>query len=186
MNKLANMRHWSERMGPGFGMSRPNMNMTAITPQHKPVHGSSPILSPTSAETPIHYSFNVPFASDLAGPNVEDILRGGRAMDTPSRRARRRPDLRIASSRPERYESEEAVQRPHGRPSTHRSLCQIVRTQTCQRTSHECVPLRKPGAGPQEQRDHSQRHAAGTGKTRTRCCINTGADTFQAMYSGGC
>jgi hypothetical protein len=61
-------------MGPGFGMSRPNMNMTAITPQHKPVHGSSPILSPTSAETPIHYSFNVPFASDLAGPNVEDIL----------------------------------------------------------------------------------------------------------------
>ncbi len=24
MNKLANMRHWSERMGPGFGMSRPN------------------------------------------------------------------------------------------------------------------------------------------------------------------
>jgi hypothetical protein len=74
MNKLANMRHWSERMGPGFGMSRPNMNMTAITPQHKPVHGSSPILSPTSAETPIHYSFNVPFASELAGPNVEDIL----------------------------------------------------------------------------------------------------------------
>ena len=74
MNKLANMRHWSERMGPGFGMSRPNMNMTAITPQHKPAHGSSPILSPTSAETPIHYSFNVPFASDLAGPNVEDIL----------------------------------------------------------------------------------------------------------------
>ncbi|KAE8444508.1 hypothetical protein EG329_000492 [Mollisiaceae sp. DMI_Dod_QoI] len=74
MNKLANMRHWSERMGPGFGMSRPNMNMTAITPQHKPTHGSSPILSPTAAETPIHYSFNVPFASDLAGPNVEDIL----------------------------------------------------------------------------------------------------------------
>jgi hypothetical protein len=74
MNKLANMRHWSERMGPGFGMSRPNMNMTAITPQHKGINGSSPILSPTSAETPIHYSFNVPFASDLAGPNVEDIL----------------------------------------------------------------------------------------------------------------
>lgn len=74
MNKLANMRHWSERMGPGFGMSRPNMNMTSIAPQHKPPHGSSPILSPTSAETPIHYSFNVPFASDLAGPNIEDIL----------------------------------------------------------------------------------------------------------------
>lgn len=50
------------------------MNMTAIAPQHKATHGSSPILSPTAAETPIHYSFNVPFASDLAGPNVEDIL----------------------------------------------------------------------------------------------------------------
>ncbi|KAH6673593.1 hypothetical protein B0J14DRAFT_480829 [Halenospora varia] len=75
MNKLANMRHWSERMGPGFGMSRqPNMNMTAITPQHKATHGASPILSPTSEQAHIHYSFNVPFASDLAGPNTEDIL----------------------------------------------------------------------------------------------------------------
>ncbi len=73
MNKLANMRHWS---GPGFGMSRPNMAMTNIVPnpQHKTLNGSSPILSPTQAETPIHYSFNVPFASDLAGPNIEDIL----------------------------------------------------------------------------------------------------------------
>lgn len=69
------MRHWSERMAPfGQSMSRPNMNMTSMTPQHKPPHGASPILSPTSADTPIHYSFNVPFASDLAGPNVEDIL----------------------------------------------------------------------------------------------------------------
>jgi hypothetical protein len=60
-------------MGPGFGMSRPNMNMTAITPQNKATH-ASPILSPTSADSTIHYSFNVPFASDLAGPNTEDIL----------------------------------------------------------------------------------------------------------------
>ncbi|PBP24747.1 KH domain-containing protein [Diplocarpon rosae] len=74
MNKLANMRHWS---GPGFGMSRPNMVMTANmlpNPQHKTLNGASPVLSPTQAETPIHYSFNVPFASDLAGPNIEDIL----------------------------------------------------------------------------------------------------------------
>jgi hypothetical protein len=76
MNKLANlggnMRHWS---GPGFGMSRPNMNgMTSMTPHSKPTHASSPILSPTSADSTIHYSFNIPFASDLAGPNTEDIL----------------------------------------------------------------------------------------------------------------
>lgn len=82
MNKLANMRHWSERMGPGFGMSRPNMNMAAIPPQqqqqqqqqHKAAHGTPPLLSPLPGDATIHYSFNVPFASDLAGPNTEDIL----------------------------------------------------------------------------------------------------------------
>jgi hypothetical protein len=73
MNKLANMRHWSERMGPGFGMSRPNMNMTTITPHPKP-HGATPISPSTAADAVIHYSFNVPFASDLAGPNTEDIV----------------------------------------------------------------------------------------------------------------
>jgi hypothetical protein len=55
-------------------MSRPNMNMPSTAPQHKPAHGSPPILSPSSQDTTIHYSFNVPFASDLAGPNTEDIL----------------------------------------------------------------------------------------------------------------
>jgi hypothetical protein len=76
MNKLANMRHWSERMGPGFGIKpqQPNnMGIPSMTPQHKTTHGSPPILPPSS-ETPIYYTFNVPFASDLAGPNTEDIL----------------------------------------------------------------------------------------------------------------
>lgn len=50
------------------------MNMTAVTPQQKTAHASSPILSPTPADSVIHHSFNVPFASDLAGPNTEDIL----------------------------------------------------------------------------------------------------------------
>lgn len=49
------------------------MGMPSMTPQHKPAHGS-PILPPTSEQVTIHYSFNVPFASDLAGPNTEDIL----------------------------------------------------------------------------------------------------------------
>lgn len=73
MNKLVgNMGHqWPAR----FGMSRPQqqMNMPPMPPQHKPAH-ASPILSPTSEQITIHYSFNVPFASDLAGPNTEDIL----------------------------------------------------------------------------------------------------------------
>ena len=75
MNKLSNlgrdMRHWS---GPGFGMSRQNqMNgMSSMPPHTKPT--PSPALAPTPADSTIHYSFNIPFASDLAGPNTEDIL----------------------------------------------------------------------------------------------------------------
>lgn len=92
MNKLANMRHWSERMGPGFGMKpqQPNnnpMGMPSMTAQqqqqqqqqhnksaHAHAHGVSPILPPSPADAPIYYTFNVPFSSDLAGPNTEDIL----------------------------------------------------------------------------------------------------------------
>jgi hypothetical protein len=50
------------------------MNMTAITPQTKTAHAASPISPPAAADALIHYSFNVPFASDLAGPNIEDIV----------------------------------------------------------------------------------------------------------------
>ena len=79
MNKLANMRHWSEKMGPGFGMSRPNPNMNnsnmpGVTPHTKTPHGPSPISPQTAADAFIHYSFNVPFASDLEGPIIEDIV----------------------------------------------------------------------------------------------------------------
>ncbi|KAK3390495.1 hypothetical protein B0H63DRAFT_117091 [Podospora didyma] len=76
MNKLANMRHWPERMSPNFGMSRANnMGMPAINPHHKVTpQGAPPITAPQPADGPIHYSFNVPFASDLAGPDTEDIL----------------------------------------------------------------------------------------------------------------
>ena len=85
------MRHWSERMGPGFGMSRPNqqqqqqqqqqqMNMHVVPPPHhaaKPPmgpgqHGQAPLT--TGPELPIHLSFNVPFSSDLEGPIIEDIV----------------------------------------------------------------------------------------------------------------
>lgn len=73
MNKLANMRHWT---GPGFSMgsSRPQMNMPVPTPHSKPSHGAMPIPQPPAADSIIHYSFNVPFASNLAGPNTEDIV----------------------------------------------------------------------------------------------------------------
>lgn len=50
------------------------MNVPSVTPHQKTAHGASPILSPTTGDSVIHYSFNVPFSSDLAGPNTEDIL----------------------------------------------------------------------------------------------------------------
>ncbi|EFX03166.1 kh domain containing protein [Grosmannia clavigera kw1407] len=81
MNKLANlnMRHWSERMSPNFGMSRPpNMPIPGIGPHQKlpPQGAATNAISATGPVmvTPIFYSFNVPFASDLAGPDTEDIL----------------------------------------------------------------------------------------------------------------
>ncbi|KAG5988406.1 hypothetical protein E4U54_004670 [Claviceps lovelessii] len=75
MNKLANMRHWSERMSPNFGMGRPNMPLNGLNPHQKnAVQSAGPISLPQAADATIHYSFNVPFASDLAGPDTEDIV----------------------------------------------------------------------------------------------------------------
>jgi hypothetical protein len=76
MNKLANMRHWSERMSPNFGMGRPNMPMNAALNPHQKNAAQTglSINSPHPADATIHCSFNVPFSSDLAGPNTEDIL----------------------------------------------------------------------------------------------------------------
>lgn len=80
MNKIANMRNWSERMSPAFGMSsRPNlgMSMQGLHPHHKvnpQAVGVSPITPPQIGDSVINHAFNVPFASDLAGPNTEDIL----------------------------------------------------------------------------------------------------------------
>ncbi|EHK22412.1 uncharacterized protein TRIVIDRAFT_29065 [Trichoderma virens Gv29-8] len=71
MNKLANMRHWSERMSPNFGMGRPSVPMNSLSKNVS--QPGLPLTSPAPDAT-IHYSFNVPFASDLVGPNTEDIL----------------------------------------------------------------------------------------------------------------
>lgn len=51
------------------------MPMPVINPHQKVTpQGAAPIAPPQVADSPIHYSFNVPFASDLAGPDTEDIL----------------------------------------------------------------------------------------------------------------
>lgn len=77
MNKLTNMRQWSERMSPNFAAlgGRPNLPMNPLNQHNKapPIQQGPPMPSPQGDAT-IHYSFNVPFASDLAGPNTEDVL----------------------------------------------------------------------------------------------------------------
>jgi hypothetical protein len=51
------------------------MGMPGINPHQKVTpQGAPPISTPQASDAPIHYSFNVPFASDLAGPDTEDIL----------------------------------------------------------------------------------------------------------------
>ncbi|KAK4666874.1 hypothetical protein QC763_304120 [Podospora pseudopauciseta] len=74
MNKITAMRHWPTS---NF-ISRNNMaGMPAInTRRDVTTQGPPPIPTPQLpiGEPTIHYAFNVPFASDLAGPDTEDIL----------------------------------------------------------------------------------------------------------------
>ncbi|KAI0396373.1 hypothetical protein F5Y17DRAFT_118132 [Xylariaceae sp. FL0594] len=71
------MRHWSDRIqSPNFGMSsRPSMSMNPMNSHQKAGAPGAPPLSPSPAADPtIHLAFNVSLASDLAGPNTEEIL----------------------------------------------------------------------------------------------------------------
>ena len=82
MHKISNFtgqaRHGWEKMTPSmnFGMSRPHhdatMSMTA--PPIKRSLGSSALSPAPSPGSAINLSFNVPFASNLAGPEVDDII----------------------------------------------------------------------------------------------------------------
>ncbi|CAI7669585.1 hypothetical protein N7533_005021 [Penicillium manginii] len=74
MHKISNFtgqaRHGWERMTPTFGMSRPHTDMAFRRP-----HGAPPPMTPpTSIDPTVNLSFNVPFSSTLAGPDVEDVL----------------------------------------------------------------------------------------------------------------
>ncbi|KAL6245599.1 hypothetical protein RBB50_007598 [Rhinocladiella similis] len=79
MHKISNFtgqaRHGWERMTPAaFGMSRFHQDMSTPQPLRRP-QGSPAIGSQSSADlTPVNLSFNVPFASYLAGPDPDDIL----------------------------------------------------------------------------------------------------------------
>ncbi|KAB8076602.1 KH domain protein [Aspergillus leporis] len=76
MHKISNFtgsaRHGWERMTPTFGMSRPNTDMTSHSLRRP--HGAPPMTPPTGIDPTVNLSFNVPFSSTLAGPDVDDVL----------------------------------------------------------------------------------------------------------------
>lgn len=76
MHKISNFtgqaRHGWERMTPAFGMSRPHTDMTAQSLRRP--HGAPPMTPPTGVDPTVNLSFNVPFSSSLAGPDVEDVI----------------------------------------------------------------------------------------------------------------
>ena len=79
MHKISNFtgqaRHGWERMTPAsFGMSKFQQDMSTPQPLRRP-QGSPGIASQTASDaSPVNLSFNVPFASSLAGPEPDEIL----------------------------------------------------------------------------------------------------------------
>lgn len=68
-------RHGWEKMTPAaFGMGRPNTDNVAVPPPIKRVTAPTPMSPLTAAETMVNLSFNVPFSSNLTGPDPEEIL----------------------------------------------------------------------------------------------------------------
>lgn len=59
-------------MTPTFGMSRPHADITSQSLRRP--HGAPPMTPPTAIDPVVNLSFNVPFSSTLAGPDVEDVL----------------------------------------------------------------------------------------------------------------
>lgn len=72
-NFAGQARHGFEKITPAGLMSRPNMDLSMPQAIKRPV-ASSPMSPMTPAETMVNLSFNVPFASNLIGPDVEEIL----------------------------------------------------------------------------------------------------------------
>jgi hypothetical protein len=83
MHKISNFtgqaRHGWEKMTPnmGFGMSRPHpQHDLSIAPPaaKRNLSGTSMSPNPAVPGVPINLSFNVPFSSNLPGPDKEDVL----------------------------------------------------------------------------------------------------------------
>ena len=66
-------RHGLDKITPAALMSRPTMEAAISQSLKRPVV-SSPMSPMTPAETTVNLSFNVPFSSNLMGPDVDEIL----------------------------------------------------------------------------------------------------------------
>lgn len=73
-NITGQARHGLEKMTPAGLMSRPNqIDMPIAQPIKRPMNGQ-PVSPLTPVDTMVNLSFNVPFASNLTGPDVQEII----------------------------------------------------------------------------------------------------------------
>lgn len=66
-------RHGLDKITPAALMSRPNMDLPISHSIKRPIV-SSPMSPQTPVDSTVNLSFNVPFSSNLTGPDVEEIL----------------------------------------------------------------------------------------------------------------
>ena len=66
-------RHGLDKITPAALMSRPNMDLPISHSIKRPIV-SSPMPPQTPVDSTVNLSFNVPFSSNLTGPDVEEIL----------------------------------------------------------------------------------------------------------------
>lgn len=66
-------RHGLDKITPAALMSRPNMDISVSHSIKRPMV-SSPMSPQTPVDTMVNLSFNVPFSSNLTGPDVEEII----------------------------------------------------------------------------------------------------------------
>ncbi|KAI0478808.1 hypothetical protein GGR56DRAFT_342956 [Xylariaceae sp. FL0804] len=76
MQRLANMgmRSWNGMSSSSNSTKTMNMPTPMNPHQRTGAPGAPPISPSPAADSTIHFAFNIPFASDLAGPNTEEIL----------------------------------------------------------------------------------------------------------------
>jgi len=79
MHKLSNFtgqaRHGWEKMTPSMGFGRPHQHDMSVHAMKRPIVNAGPIsANPAMPGHPVNLSFNVPFASNLPGPEPDEVI----------------------------------------------------------------------------------------------------------------